>query len=174
MNIIVIYKSLSGYTKKYAQWISQELQSDLENIKHLNKNMLQKYDTIIFGGSLHAAGITGLNKIKNNMDILKEKNLVIFAVGASPSGENIAKEILNKNFSVHEQKFIKFYYLRGGFNFEKLDLIHKIIMTLFKWKLALSKNKTPEMEGMLSAYKNPVDFTRKENIKELVNDVKSL
>ncbi|HLV30220.1 MAG TPA: flavodoxin domain-containing protein [Chitinispirillaceae bacterium] len=174
MKTIVIYKSLSGFTRKYAQWISQELKSDLTDIKYLDSHSFEKYDTIIFGGSLHASGITGLKNITDRMDKLEGKNIVVFAVGASPSGRKIAREIINKNFNAQQQNRIEFFYLRGGFNFQKLDLIHKIIMTLFKWKLLLSRNKTPEMRGMLEAYKKPADFTKKENINDLVNYVKSL
>jgi hypothetical protein len=47
-------------------------------------------------------------------------------------------------------------------------------MTLFKWKIQLKRDKTSDEKGMLAAYSKPVDFTKKENIKELLEDVGSL
>ena len=45
-------------------------------------------------------------------------------------------------------------------------------MSIMKWKLNSKKKKaeelTEEEKGMLAAYEEPVDFTDKENIKEIV------
>ncbi len=164
MKTLVIYKSLSGFTKKYAGWIAEELRAELLDIKFLKKDTLTRYGTIIFGGSLHVTGISGVDIIKKKMGKLKDKNIIIFAVGASPANDAIVKELIEKNFSAEEQNKIKLYYLRGGFNFDKLDILNKIIMTLLKWKLYFKKNKSPDEAGMLAAFSKPVDFTRKENI----------
>ncbi len=40
MKTLVVYKSLSGFTKKYAGWIGEELQAELLNIKFLRKDTL--------------------------------------------------------------------------------------------------------------------------------------
>jgi len=169
MKTVVVYKSLTGFTKKYAEWIAQELKADLLVTKEIK--LLLKYDVIIYGGSLHAVGISGINLIKNNLKKLKDKNLVIFTTGASPVKQSTITDVKNNNFSEEEQKQIKFYLFRGGFDFNKLSFKYKIIMTLFKWKIQLTKNKTPEEKGMLAAYLKPVDFTNKEKIKELLEYV---
>jgi len=174
MKTVVVYKSLSGFTKKYAEWIAEDLSADLSEAKKIDIDKLQKYDTIIYGGSLHAAGISGVKIIKNNLNELRDKNIIIFTTGASPPKESTISEIRDNNFSVEEQKQIRFYYFRGGFDFNKLNLINKILMTLFKWITQLKRDKTPDEKGMLAAYSKPVDFTKKENIKELLEYVRSL
>ena len=100
----------------------------------------------------------------------------MYTTGASPFKEEILKEVYDKNFSPEEQKNIKFYYLRGGFDFNKLDFFNKILMTMLKWKILLKPKgkRTPEEKGMLEAYKKPMDFTKKENITEIVNYIKLL
>ena len=64
MKTIVIYKSLSGFTKKYAEWIAQETKADLFDLKEISSDILKKYDCVVFGGGLHAATINGLGKMK--------------------------------------------------------------------------------------------------------------
>ncbi|OGD13797.1 flavodoxin [Candidatus Atribacteria bacterium RBG_19FT_COMBO_35_14] len=174
MKTVVIYKSISGFTKKYAEWIAEELEADLLKLKKIDIDILLKYDIIIYGGSLHAVGISGVNIIKNNLHKLKDKNIIVFTTGASPSKESIVSELKNKNFSAEEQKRIQFYYFRGGFDFVKLNLINKILMTLLKWKIKLNRDRTSDEKGMLAAYSKPRDFTKKENIKELLEYVRSL
>jgi len=174
MKTVVIYKSISGFTKKYAEWIAEELEADLLRLEKNDIDILLKYDIIIYGGSLHAVGISGVNIIKNNLSKLRDKNIIIFTTGASPSKESTISEVKNSNFSVEEQKQIQFYYFRGGFDFNKLNFTNKIIMTLLKWKIQLKHHRTLDEKGMLAAYSKPMDFTKKENIKELLEYVRSL
>jgi len=100
--------------------------------------------------------------------------VIVFAVGASPYREEIVNEVRDKNFSKEEQKYIHFYYLRGGFNYTRLPIFDKILMKLLYLKLKRKKVLTPDEKGMLNAYKKPADFTRKDNIKEIISYVRSL
>jgi len=59
--------------------------------------------------------------------------------------------------------------LRGGFDFNKLDFVNKILMTLMKWKIKFKKKWDPNDKGMMEAFSNPIDFTDKDNQKELLN-----
>jgi menaquinone-dependent protoporphyrinogen IX oxidase len=167
---LVLYKTTSGYTKKYAQWISGALSADLSETKNFDHSKLQDYDLIIFGGSLHAVGISGVKVIKENLPRLTGKKLVVFAVGASPPRENILQEVINNNFTAEQQKSIKFFYLRGGFDYSKLDLPNKFLMILMRvWLLLKKKEKrTPDETGMLAAFSKPIDCTRKENITGII------
>ena len=174
MKTLVIYKSISGFTKKYAEWIAEELNGDLFALEDIDQSIFQDYNTIIFGGSLHMVGILGVDIIKKNLNTsLKNKKVIVFATGASPYADDIQVEVANKNFSNHEKKHLRFYYFRGGFDFSKLDLLNKFLMTLLKWKLMFIKNKTAEEKGMLAAYERPFDSTKKENLKGLVDHARN-
>lgn len=175
MKTVVIYKSKTGYTKRYAEWIAEDLSADIFDASKIPVNMLTAYDTVIYGGSLYAVGIYGVKLITKNIDKLKHKKVVVFATGASPSRENVINEVRDKNFTPEQQKYIKFFYLRGGFNYSKLNPFDKVLMTLLKWKIK-SKEKdklTADEIGMLAVYDKPVDFTKKNNIDELINYVTS-
>lgn len=160
---------MSGFTKKYAEWIAEELQADLMSQDNVTDyNILLKYDNIIFGGFLCAAGISGVTLIKNNFSKLKNKKIIIFATGASPSKPELIPEVLNKNFTPEEQKIIKFYYFRGGFDYNKLNWVNKLLMNIMKMKIKATKNPTPDEKGMLAAFETPVDYTEKEKINDLL------
>ena len=177
MKTIVVYKSKSGFVRKYAQWIAEVLSADIFEISKVNINMLTKYDTVVYGGSLHAVGINGVKFITRNIDKLKDKKLIVFASGASPSSEEVIREVKNNNFTKEQQNHIEFFYLRGGFNFNKLPPFDKVLMTLLKWKIKikklLKKELIPDEIGMLASFDKPVDFTIKKNIDEIVNYINS-
>lgn len=168
MKAVVIYKSKTGFTKKYAQWIAEELHGDIFDVSKADINMLKDYDTIVYGGSLYASGILGVKFILKNLDKLKDKKIAVFATGASPSREEPINEVRDRNFTKEQQAQLAFFYLRGGFDYTKLNVFDKFLMSLLKWQLKKKKELTLDDRGMLAAYENPIDFTRKKNIEELI------
>ncbi len=171
MKSVVIYRSKTGFAQKYAEWIAEELSADIFEGSKVTAHMLTDYDVVIYGGGLYAVGINGVKLITKNIDLLKGKKVVVFATGASPSREEVIREVRDKNFTDEQQKYIKFFYLRGGFDYTKLKPVDKILMTLLKWNLKKKKELTPDERGMLAAYDIPVDFTRKDNIREIITYV---
>jgi menaquinone-dependent protoporphyrinogen IX oxidase len=165
---VVIYRSTSGFTKRYAEWIAEECKADLFDARTIGPDKMGQYEVVIFGGSLHAVGISGLKLIKNNLRRLGGKKIIVFAVGASPPRENVLTEVRDNNVSP-EMSEVRFFYLRGGFDYSKLDRVNKVLMILLKIRLAFKKHKTSDEIGMLTAYSKPIDCTRKDNIKTLVS-----
>lgn len=170
--IAVIYRSKSGFTKNYATWIAKELNCTLlERNKVIHKD-LQNYDTIIYGGGLYAGGITGINLIIKNFEQLKNKKIIIFAVGATPNRAETTQELLLHNIPENLRNHIEFYYLRGGFDYDRLSMIDKVLMQLLKVKLKRIKDKSADEKGMLASYDHPLDFTNIKNIQPIINSVR--
>lgn len=73
--------------------------------------------------------------------------------------------------TAEQQKTIGCFYLRGGFDFDKLTAKDKVLMKMLKVKLQKTKERTEDEQGMLDAYDTPVDFSDKENIRPLIEFV---
>lgn len=172
MKTLVVYWSKTGFVKKYAEWIAEELGADLISGKEIRVEKLKNYDQFVFGGSLYAVGINGADFIKDNIGELEDKKIAVFATGASSATEEVIEEVKNKNFTKEEQRYFKFFYLRGGFNYNKLGFKDKVMMGIMKWKLNSKKKKGKKLsedeKGMLEAFDKPVDFTERENIREIL------
>lgn len=52
--IVVIYQSKYGATKKYAEWLAEELLCDLIETKKATIEQIEKYDVVILGGGIYA------------------------------------------------------------------------------------------------------------------------
>jgi menaquinone-dependent protoporphyrinogen IX oxidase len=171
MKTLVVYKSKSGYTQKYAQWIAEELSADiLESSKASVRNM-KEYDTVIYGGGVYANSISGVKLITRNLKQLKDKNIVVFATGLTSPEDKGVNEITNKNFTPEQLKHIRFFYLRGGFDFNKLGFLYKTVMKQFT-KMNSKKEQNEDEKALADACQNPVDYTNRDNIRALVEYVK--
>jgi len=171
MEAIVIYASKTGFVEKYARWIAEELTTKAITAEEADIEDMLGYDTIIFGGGLYAGGINGIKFLKKNLDKLKGKKIILFASGASPGRKHEIEEVWDKNFTKDEQKRMGLFYLRGGFEYDKLGIKDKFLMNLLKKKLESKKELTEDEEGMLAAYDEPVDFTDRKNIRGLIRYV---
>jgi menaquinone-dependent protoporphyrinogen IX oxidase len=169
--VVVVYRSGSGFTKNYATWLAEELHCDLLLGKNTKVSDLAAYDTIIYGGGLYAIGINGIKLITKNYEALKNKKLIVFAVGASPVREESTREVRKANIPAELFDKIQFFYLRGGFDYNRLSPINKFLMTLMKLKLKNTKNPDSDAKGMLASYDHPLDFTNKKYIKPILESV---
>jgi menaquinone-dependent protoporphyrinogen IX oxidase len=171
---LVIYFSKYGTTKKYAEWIASELNGDVCDIKNVKQNNLKNYDTIILGAALYAGQLKGLDIITNNYEEIKDKKMVIFTCGVADYSKEeninaIQKRIANK-LSEKIMENVKIYYLRGGIDYKKLNLKHKIMMWMVK--KMITKKQTEELneenKEFLETYGKVIDFTNKDNINEII------
>ena len=172
MKTVVVYKSKTGFVKKYAEWIAEELHADLFEAGTIKPEKLASYDAIVYGGGLYVGGINGVKLITNNLHMLKGKRIAVFGTGAAPGRPEVLTEVRDQNFSAEDLKYLRYFYMRGGFDYGKLPPVQKILMTLLKWKIEWKKKrKVPlhgDESGMLHAYGKPANFTQRKNISELV------
>ncbi len=180
MKAAVIYSSKTGYTKKYAEWIANELSvtaSDLSRLDDL-KEVLSESEVLIYGGGLYAIGINGLKEILSVINASSVKKIIIFATGLSHDSEEVREEIFKNNLKEFIHENISLYYFRGGFDYSRLGFMDKALMRLLKLKISMKKKKgqplTSDEKGMLAVFHQKVDFTNRKSLDNLLNEVKSI
>ncbi len=176
MNIIVVYKSKYGATKRYAEWISSALGCEMCEAKNVKCEDLLKYDTIIYGGGLYAEVINGVSLITKNFDALKEKNLVVFTTAITPLSyrEYYDKYVIEKNFKPEMLGRIKIFNFMGKMLTDELSLVHKAALKSLK-KIMMGKENPTELEKLLV---NLCDYNDdecdKDSIDTLIDYVRKL
>lgn len=168
---VVVYRSKTGFTKNYACWLAKRLNCTLLEGEKTKIKDLEAYDTIIYGSGLYASGISGIKLITKNFEQLKEKRLIVFAVGASPARKEIIPELKKANIPVEQQDKVEFYYLRGGFDYNRLSPFYKLLMQLKKHQLQKIKNPDADTKGMLASYTHPLDFTTEKNLEPIIQSL---
>jgi menaquinone-dependent protoporphyrinogen IX oxidase len=169
--IVVVYRSKTGFTRNYANWLAKRLNCDLLEGDKVRAKDLTEYDTIIYGSGLYASGISGIKLITKNYELLKNKRLIVFAVGASPARKELNTELVNANIPEQQRSGIEFYYLRGGFDYNRLSPFYKLLMQLKKLQLKNVKTPDADTKGMLASYTNPLDFTREKNLETMLRSI---
>ena len=146
MKIVVTYTSKTGFTKKYAEWIAEDL--GCEAIEAAQVKNIGEYDLIIHGGWIFGGMISGLENMKKQ----NPKKLITFGVGFTRE-DNYVNTVRETN---HTEDIPTFYYV-GGMNPKKLNFFMRFIVKM------VTKN-TPKYE----------DDTDRNAISDLVEYVKTL
>ena len=180
MRILVTYASKYGTTKRYAQWIAEDLACDLRDSREVNAELLKSYDILIHGGGLYAGGLSGIQTIVKNYDAISNKRIILFSCGlADPEDpENVAhiEAGLEKVLTPEMREKIRQFHLRGGIDYSRLGLTHKAMMAMLR-TVMLKKgydNLRSEDQMMLDTYGGTVDFTNRESLAPLLSYVRSL
>jgi len=148
MKTLVTYQSKTGFTKKYAEWISQEISCEIKSINEVKEQDVAAYDLIIHGGWIMGNMISGLNKVRN----MNPKNLVVFSAGLAKKGQYDA--VIAETNKLGD---IPFFYMEGGTDPKKMGFFSRLAVKI--------------------ASKQPVTFidnTDKKYAMELVEYVKKM
>lgn len=171
-DIAVIYKSKYGTTKKYAGWIAIKLDADLYEITDITSADLLDYNTIIYGSSLNMGKIKGLNFITKNYEKIKDKNVIVYAVGLYDNNEDTINKIKEVNFSEEFSNKAKLFYLKGSIDYKNLSLVDKLLMQGLKKSLERKSDDLDKIsKELLESFYSKIDYTDKNLIYPLVEYV---
>ncbi len=171
MKILLIYKTKTGFTEKYANWITEEINCDIEKISNIQNIDFKSYNLIIYGSRIHAGRIDGLDKIKKlNLD----NKMIVFATGATPKETNSIQEVWKNNLTESELISIKHFYIPAGLNYERMGFLDKAMMKMASMMLEKKENKSIEDISMQNSIKKSYDISDKSRIRPLVDYIKSL
>lgn len=178
MNCLVTYTSKYGGTKTYAEWIAEALCCDILPTRDVTPAVLQNYDVIIHGGGLYAGGLSGVQTITRNFDMLNGKTLVLFSCGlADPKDpENIAhiEAGVAKALTPEMQEKIRQFHFRSGIDYTHLNPVHKAMMAMLR-KALLKKgydNLRGEDKLLIDTYGHVINYADKSTITPLVDFVR--
>jgi menaquinone-dependent protoporphyrinogen IX oxidase len=164
--VLVLFKSKTGFSERYARWIADDLQCDLANLAGFNKESLSEYALVIYGAGIFAGQIRDIGKIKRWMEAFPEKTWVVFATGATPSKEKYEELIFQSNFRKGEVRPAHFYYLIAGINYEKMSVIDRLLMRFLTF---LTSRKTGKSQP---SKQTSVDLSNRGYIEELLRYVR--
>ena len=169
---VVIYKSVYGTSKKYAEWIAEALDAPIFDASIVKPDRLMDYEVVIYGGGLYAGGILGAKLVAKNPC----KSLVVFTVGLANPETTDYSGILAMNFSPELLEKVKVFHLQGGIDYRKLGITHKAMMA-FKKKQAEKTpvaKRTSDDRQFLETYGGIVEFMNRDAIMPLVDLVRTL
>lgn len=169
-NMIVIYKSSTGFTKRYAELVAKEMGCAIEDYRNVSSGMLSKYDIVIFGTRAHAGRADGFQKAKRLFEKSNISKMILFVTGATPNAATeIVETFWRQNLSAEEMTKIPHFYMQSGLCYEKMSLPDRLMMKVAAIMIRHKKNKTEQDLGFEEGIKSSFDNSSKEYIEPLIS-----
>ena len=173
-NIMIVYKSVTGFTERYAQWIAAALDCDTVRLKDACAKQLSPYKTVVFGSRIHAGRIDGLDRARKLVAGSGAPKLILFATGGAPAEATpVIEKIWQDNLTPDELQTIPHFYMPGGLCYEKMPAADRLIMKLAANMMGKAKNKDAIETGFAQALTASYDSCDEAYILPLVNHIKA-
>lgn len=172
MKTAVIYNSKTGFTEKYAMWLTERLGADCYRLAEAKTIDFDRYDAIIFGGWVCAGKVSKVKWFFDRIPTWKDKCLVLYAVGGSPR-ENPDIDVFLESVIPSEYHNVKAFYCQGGYNYEKMDAPSRLAMKMFAKMLKSGKEQTEEEKIMADMISKSYDISDPKYIEPIVEYVEN-
>lgn len=170
MQNLIIYKSNSGHTKRYAEALHTRIGGDLKEYSLNSFKNIKTYDSIFFGTSIRNNKILHIKKFLKQYKKIKNKNIFVFVTGISFMNvdDSLRQNIIDINGLF--DKHIRLYLLPGGFDVSKMKPI-----TQFMFRRVSKMKKIADKSNNISyLIENPIDFVNFDHLDKMVSIYKIL
>lgn len=179
MKTAIVYCSQTGHTKKYADWLAEEL--DCRALPYAERAAvdLSDMDLLVFCSWFHAASIMGAKWLKKVISAHPELELVLLATGANPMPceewpASDIENVFHRTFPEDECPELAHFYCQGGFDFDRLGMPDRIAMRMFFKANAKAAETDSKVAEMLRVMKAGFDGTRREYLEPVLDHIRVL
>ena len=167
MRTLILYTSATGGTKKYAEDIASGIQGDVFPLKKYKWKDIDSYDTVVYGGWVMGGKIQGIDDFLAHFDEMEKKNVLIFASGMGfPSAESRDNLISTNVLDIYH---IRFYQLRGSFDYSKLRFPYSLMMKASLRQMQNDPSLASQVEMMDSLKDQPLEFYDAQGIDKILS-----
>ena len=167
MRTLILYTSATGGTKKYAEDIAAGIKGDVFPLKKYKWKDIDSYDTIVYGGWVMGNKIQGIDNFLAHFDDMEKKNVLIFASGMSiPSSEGRDNLISTNVLDIYH---IRFYQLRGSFDFAKLRFPYNLMMKASLHQMKSDPSLVAQSDMLESLKDHPLEFYDAQGVDKILS-----
>lgn len=169
-NILTVYKSATGFTRKYAEIIGEALPCTVMDYRSVTAQTLSEYDTVVFGSRAHAGMFDGYKKMREMFQKSGAKHLVLFMTGAAPNtAEETIAELWKQNLSAEELSQIPHFYMQAGLCYERMPFSDRMMMKVAAVMIKKKKNKSDSDRAFEEAISGSYDISDKKYAEPLIS-----
>lgn len=158
----IIYVSSTGHTREYAKLLGKKLSLPAYSFDR-ERHMVPSGSEIIFMGWIMAGKVKGLSKVSMNYTVR-----CLIGVGMGITGSQI-EDIKTLNEFPSD---CAVFSLQGGFEYDKLRGLNKLIMGILKAtkvkSLSAKQNRTPDEDNFLRMLRDGGNYVSEKNLKSVI------
>lgn len=170
-SILVVYKSTTGFTKRYAELIGEELKCKVLSFENISANIINEYDIVIFGSRVVAGHLDDITRMLKLIQTSSVRHFIVFATGASPIGTKAVEAMWEASLTKEQLHKYPHFYFPAGLNYEEMTFGDRAMLTALKFYLKLKPKKTDNDRELEKMLEHSYDISDDSYVKELINNI---
>ncbi|MDH6603203.1 menaquinone-dependent protoporphyrinogen IX oxidase [Bacilli bacterium PM5-9] len=164
MKILTIYNSKTGFTKKYIDFLKEDIDMDVVSIDKIKSVNINDYDKVIFASWIFGGKIKKLEFLEK-LNTAKE-DIIVLAVGASLHNNEVLSDISKLGYHG--------FYLQGGLAYDKMGFLDKKMIGMFAKALKTKDDLSDDEKILADLIQDSFDMCSKDNLNDVVDYLKKL
>jgi flavodoxin len=124
MKIAIVHRSFLGTTRRYAEWLQEEVESDLFGASAARQSRMAEYDLVVLCSGTYLGWISIGGRLKRWWKTLRDKKVILLVVGmASPEDPQSERAYLK--IPEHIRNDIKYFKVPGKFGSTDREKVRK-------------------------------------------------
>lgn len=172
--MLVLYQSKYGATRRYAEWIGAAMACKCKEVGSAGIWDVRRYQTFVLCGAVYARGITGLSFIRKYFEGLKDKQLLVLAVGANPPTREVIENLKKRNLPP-PFAHIPLFYLRGTWREREMTLRDRMLVRT-AYKALLKRDPAtfvPWERTLYEVHTQEYDWVNRLDLEPLIDYLKT-
>ena len=177
--VLVIYNTLTGFSKTYGTWIAEELEADLRSLTEVIEGVksgrinLASYDLVVYGAGVRMSIIRGFGKFRKmakDAGILNQGRVIVWANGGTPQHPDRDWKCAARTFTRNElaKGEFPFFYFEGGVRYEGLPAAEKTLLKIFAKRVQKYRDRGEWAVAVADNIAQGYDHTNRDSIAPLV------
>lgn len=178
LKTLIIYKSIHGLTKEYAEWMQANYEMDIVPDEEVTAETFDNYDVILFGCCVRFMKLPIEETILKYWEKIKNKDIVLFSTSGMKKEHPMAMMPFYDSFEPKVRKKIKFYPLNGRLRQNEITPQEHIKVSEVENnlnKIIKEGGETVEdYKVLLDVLKMNIDHYDVEQLKDIIEYLKTL
>ena len=124
MKTAIVYRSFLGSTKRYAEWLHEEVESDLFGAMAARRSRVAEYDLLVLCSGTYAGWISIRGRLNRWWSTLRGKKVILLVVGLAPP-EDPESERAYLKIPEHIRNEIKYFKVPGAWGERNREQVKK-------------------------------------------------
>jgi menaquinone-dependent protoporphyrinogen IX oxidase len=170
--ILILVSSQTGFTMRYADWISEETGADIMRLEEVSDDSVRPYRIIVFGCPIYGNEYHRMRKCREIQKRHPDKKFIFFATGIYPATEKTLGRIQRNNFG--NEKDVALFYFPGGLKKEKLTGSQRALLGIYKVMMKRRDDLSEDDRTVLKRMGVSGDYTDRSYIDPLIQLLEKL
>lgn len=135
-NVVVIYNTVTGFSRTFGEWIAEELGAELVPCAESKRLDLPSYDLIIYGAGVRMSAMRGFSDFRKQLKaagLEDSGKVIVWASGGTPQTPERDWKVPASTFTKEElaKSRYPFFYFEGGVRYEGLNPVEYRLLKIF-------------------------------------------